>query len=419
MRTHPTLIAALCCLPLGASSGTFSFINLTADEDTGIDASKTYTHLVDFGPDAAAATINGVVFTAKGRTGANYSLVNAGGNFENNGPGAFADTGLGDLFSDFYYAGDAGGVQILTISGLKEAHTYRLTFFVSGWGTPAVDITGSDAPNEKTRLARDGTSFGPDADTQEPTGAGSPGAAISYDYVVGADGTLVLTMDAVSSGDTFHHYGFVNELVGTPNDGDGDGIPDIYETANGLNPAVNDSALDLDGDGLKNIDEYTLGTIANNPDSDADGLRDGVETSTGTYTSATNTGTNPLVADTDNDGLKDGAETNTGTFVDASNAGTHPLKADTDEDGFDDGVEATAGFNPTTNSSSPESSTTIRTAVEFRFNAARGVAYRIEGSVNLTEWTTVEAVVNGNGTTVTRFYTTENQPYRFFRARRN
>jgi hypothetical protein len=419
MKSPKTLISALCCLPLSALPGTFSFINLTADTDTGIDPSKTYTHLVDFGPDTAAATINGVAFTGKGRTGPNYSLENAGGNFVNNGPGAFADTGLGDLFSDFYYAGDANGVQIFTLTGLKEAHTYRLTFFVSGWGTPALDITGSDAPDVKTRLARDGTSFGPDADTQEATGAGSPGAAISYDYVVGADGTLVLTMDAVSSGDTFHHYGFVNELVGTPNDGDGDGIPDIYETANGLNPASNDSALDLDNDGLKNLDEYKLGTIANNPDSDADGLKDGVETNTGTYVGATNTGTNPLVADTDNDGLKDGAETNTNTYVDASNAGTHPLKADTDADGFDDGVEANAGFNPTANNSSPESATTIRTAVEFRFNAARGVAYRIEGSVNLTDWTTVEAVVNGAGNTVTRFYSTENQPHRFFRARRN
>lgn len=419
MKTHRLLAAALCVLPVPVFSGTFTFTNLTADEDTGIDPSKTYTHLVDFGTDAGAATINGVKFTAKGRTGSNYSLVGTGGEFVDNGQGSFAGTGLGDLFSDFFYGGAAGGVQTFTLTGLKEAHTYRLTFFVSAWGGAAVDITASDAPNDKTRMARDGTSSGPDADSQASTGAGSPGAAISYEYTVPAGGTLVMTLDAVSAGDTFHHYGFVNELVGLPDDGDADGIPDIYERANGLNPAVKDSAGDLDADGLKNLDEYTLGTAANNPDTDGDGLKDGVETNTGTYVSATNTGTNPLQADTDGDGLKDGVETNTGGFVDATKTGTNPLKADSDSDGFDDGVEVDGGFNPTSNTSSPESDVTIRTAVEFRFNAAKGVSYRIEGSSDLTQWTTVEGVVNGTGGRVTRFYSTENQPFRFYRARRN
>ena len=419
MNPYRTTLVAVCCFPLAALSGTFSFVNLTADEDTGIDASKTYTHLVDFGPDAAATTINGVAFTAKTRVGANYNLAGPGGDFADNGQGSFAGTGLGDLFSDFVYGGAAGGVQTLTLTGLKEAHTYRLTFFVSAWGGAAVDITASDAPGVVTRMSRDGTSSGPDADTQEPTGAGSPGAAISYDYVVGADGTLILTLDAVSTGDTFHHYGFVNELVGLPDDGDGDGIPDIYERANGLNPASNDAALDLDADGMKNLDEYKVGTAANNPDSDADGLKDGVETNTGNYVGASDTGTSPLSADSDGDGLKDGAETQTGTYVDANATGTHPLKADTDADGFDDGFEVRGDFDPTKATSSPESETTLRTAVEFRFNAARGASYRIEGSVDLNQWTTVEATINGNGNTVTRFYSMEGQAYRFFRARRN
>lgn len=419
MNSRATYVAAFCCLPLPALAGTFSFTNLTADEDTGIDPAKTYTHLVDFGTDAEAATINGVKFTSKGRQGANYQLVGPTGEFVDNNQGSFAGTGLGDLFSDFFYGGTAGGVQTFTLTGLKEAHTYRLTFFVSAWGGAAIDISASDAPGVMTRMGRDGTSSGPDGDTQEPTGAGSPGAAISYDYQAPADGTLVLTLDAVSAGDTFHHYGFVNELVGLPNDGDGDGIPDIYEKANGLNPAVKDADQDLDNDGLKNLAEYTLGTAANNPDTDGDGLMDGVETNTGSYVNASNTGTNPLLADTDGDGLKDGAETNTGTFVDATHAGTNPLKADTDGDGFDDGIEVTGGLNPTNASSTPESVVTIRTAVEFRFNAARGISYRIEGSTDLQTWTTVEPTITGAGERVTRFYSTENQPFRFFRATRN
>ena len=183
--------------------------------------------------------------------------------------------------------------------------------------------------------------------------------------------------------------------------------------------AVKDSQLDLDADGLKNIDEYDKGTKANNPDTDADGLKDGVETKTGTYVSATNTGTDPLAADTDGDGLQDGAETNTGTFLDAARAGTNPHKTDSDNDGFSDGFEITSAFNPNLASSTPESATSLLTAVEFRFNAANGVGYRIEGSANLVGWTTVEANIQGNGGQVTRFYSIGNQNTRFFRAVRN
>jgi hypothetical protein len=58
-------------------------------------------------------------------------------------------------------------------------------------------------------------------------------------------------------------------------------------------------------------------------------------------------------------------------------------------------------------------------AVEFRFNAANGVSYRIEGSTDLIGWTTVEPTIIGTGGVVTRFYSTENIPTRYFRARRN
>lgn len=417
-----SLAVAIGLIPLSVSAGTFSFTNIRTDEDTLIDGSKTYTHLIDFGSDAEATTINGVTFTSKGKTGSNYSLVGPAGDFLNNGQGSFAGTGLGDLFTDFFYGGAADGIQTLTLTGLREAHTYRLTFFVSGWGTPAVDITASDAPGVSTRIARDGTRWVPDPenpDFYESTGAGSPGATISYDYVAPADGTFVMIMNALSDGDTFHHYGLVNELVSAPGDSDGDGMPDIYEQANGLNSAVNDSALDLDDDGLTNLQEYILVTKANNPDTDGDGLKDGVETNTGTFVSATNTGTNPLNADTDGDGLKDGVESNSGTFASDANTGTNPLIADTDADAFDDGAEVREGFNPTLASSTPESSTSIRTAVEFRFNAGKGISYRIEGSANLQDWTTVEATINGNGGTVTRFYSIENQRLRFYRAKRN
>ena len=206
------------------------------------------------------------------------------------------------------------------------------------------------------------------------------------------------------------------ETIRDIDDGDGDGIPDAYELENGLDPAVNDAAQDLDGDGLTNLQEYQRGTRANNPDTDGDGLRDGVETGTGLFVSATDTGTNPLKADTDNDGLADGVEMGTGVFVSATDTGTNPNMADTDGDGFNDGLEVGAGFNPNSADSTPAGVSTIRTAVEFQFYAAPGVNYRIEGSADLENWTVVEPSIPGAGNRVSRLYSTEGKPIRYFRA---
>ncbi|MCC6455763.1 MAG: hypothetical protein IT328_12505 [Caldilineaceae bacterium] len=55
--------------------------------------------------------------------------------------------------------------------------------------------------------------------------------------------------------------GWPNLDPGTPcADTDHDGMPDIWETQNGLNPAADDSAQDKDGDGYTNIEEYINGT---------------------------------------------------------------------------------------------------------------------------------------------------------------
>jgi uncharacterized repeat protein (TIGR02543 family) len=168
----------------------------------------------------------------------------------------------------------------------------------------------------------------------------------------------------------------------------------------GLDPL----ASDTDGDGLSDGAESS--THQTNPvldDSDGDGLADGAEINTHS--------SNPKLADTDSDGLSD--------FAEVVTHGTNPAVKDSDGDDFDDLFEINTGFNPTLDSSTPDAISSIRTAVEFRFNAGNGVSYRIEGSTDLQNWETVETDITGTGGVVTRFYSIENQPKRYFRVKRN
>lgn len=59
------------------------------------------------------------------------------------------------------------------------------------------------------------------------------------------------------------------------NDDDNDGMPDWYEVKHGLNPYyAGDAGLDLDDDGLTNLQESAYGTNPRLADSDADGIND-------------------------------------------------------------------------------------------------------------------------------------------------
>jgi len=65
-------------------------------------------------------------------------------------------------------------------------------------------------------------------------------------------------------------------------DSDGDGMDDQFEALVGLNPNdAKDGAMDLDGDGVTNLEEYYVGTDPTRSDSDSDSIPDGYELSYG------------------------------------------------------------------------------------------------------------------------------------------
>ena len=70
-----------------------------------------------------------------------------------------------------------------------------------------------------------------------------------------------LTGDNLGNSEGFILLNFVaRNNAGTETDGDGDGIPDSWETAYGLNEQVSNIGADTDGDGFSDIAEYVSGT---------------------------------------------------------------------------------------------------------------------------------------------------------------
>lgn len=159
-----------------------------------------------------------------------------------------------------------------------------------------------------------------------------PSASFPYRYI---------RYRVLSSGSTLNALGeleFFGEMSGA--DADGDGLPKLFEDRfaflSDSDPA--DAALDFDGDGLTNLDEYTLSTSLEIADTDGDGLSDGDEVNVHF--------TNPVIVDSDGDGLSDGDEVNEHQ--------TDPTKQDSDDDYYRDGYEVSKGSDPADPLSAPD-----------------------------------------------------------------
>ena len=142
-------------------------------------------------------------------------------------------------------------------------------------------------------------------------------------------------------------------------DTDGDGLPDTWEKTYFLGDLTKLSATgDYDKDGATDLAEYQRGSDPTKPDTDGDGLSDGVETGTGVFASKTDTGSSPAKVDSDGDGLSDAAEVN-------GNPATNPNKADSDGDGFSDPDELFWGSNPNDAKDSPTTFVIANSQAEF------------------------------------------------------
>jgi hypothetical protein len=104
------------------------------------------------------------------------------------------------------------------------------------------------------------------------------GADCSAPFACGTEVTLTAEADATSmftgwSGDCTGDTASVSVMIDGERqctatfeaDVDRDAMPDLWETANGLDPTVDDADGDRDGDGVSNIDEYRRGTDPDSP----------------------------------------------------------------------------------------------------------------------------------------------------------
>jgi hypothetical protein len=209
-------------------------------------------------------------------------------------PGATGDSdwdgyaGYGANGGAPYNAGVNGTAGRVVIAYLAAPTAVDLISFTAAGAGVAVRVgwqTGEESDNKGFNLYRAASAGGPYAKLNSgliPSGS------------VSSEGRDYAFIDTLVSRGAIYYYKLedvdVSGAVTTHGpvcvDWDGDGIPDDWEIAHGLDPGVNDANLDSDGDGVPNWLEHQRGTDPFNPDSDGDGVLDGAEKKSPGYSGA-------------------------------------------------------------------------------------------------------------------------------------
>ncbi len=272
-------------------------------------------------------------------------------------------------------AGTSVGAGGYVITGLPPGNYYVLLEPING-STPNNFAFGhilADAPFDSSFPPEWYNSPG-ESETDNPTlrtvmtvtaGANTPNINFTTNTTDNYDGDATLD--------------YTDNCPAVANNGQLDTDNDGYGDACDLCPSVSDpDQFDTDGDLVGNACD-NCPSVANldQANNDGDGLGDACDPDDDNDGVADVSDNCPLVAnpgqqdfdldglgdacdpDDDNDGLLDTVETNTGVFVSASDTGTNPLNADTDGDGFSDGAEVAAGSNPNNAGSTPLSIPTL------------------------------------------------------------
>jgi hypothetical protein len=203
---HPTTntLSSLAIFSLIAGSANAGTLVLNpfadgADSSSGISATITYTHKIDVNKDADTAVINTVSFD---NTGA-YTLTGPGNNFPNYNSPADNGSGLDVLMNNFKYGGQPA---TLTLTGLAAGETYKLRLYVGGFGGNLQDFSFDDTVTPTTY-----------DDVPRNAGTDAVPGSIDYTYTLGAGDTdLEMVVGPQVTTDSFHFYGFSNEVVPVP-----------------------------------------------------------------------------------------------------------------------------------------------------------------------------------------------------------
>ncbi len=223
-----------------ALAQTITYVPITNDADSGISAAKTYTHALDFGTNAGA-NVNGVAFTQVNNGGSlgalapnfSYSANSGSVNFHGGNGNHNVSGNVVNLFQDMVYNGNnaAGGNATLSAGGLLRGAEYEQRIYTRGWGASnnrIANFTFSNGQNTNLlpplQISQDNSSVNPPG-----FGASNQAYALTLQYTAETS-KLSTTLSQANVNNSWHLYGYTNELVSLGNSADFSAIPGLYNT---------------------------------------------------------------------------------------------------------------------------------------------------------------------------------------------